>query len=343
MEALSNKLKPSASRIRRTNPVPAEGDNGVYTQSWFPICLSEEVETGKIIGREFLGGRVAIYRDTAGRAHVVSAFCPHLGADLSVGEVVDDNIRCPFHHWQYNSEGRCVKTQVGDAVPGAANLFKFPTYERFGTIYAFNGEEPLFDFPDFFPYADDDLVMLTRRVLVMDCDGWVYAANTPDMQHLKALHGVTYSHEDPHQDVRWHKWGFDYDFEGMTGDDKGSVALSWKLGIYGSNLFYQMGTHTGRWYGVMASFSCLRPNKSETFLTIVTPKEDGSPESLAAAKQFNDEMMLFEQGIVNEDAPILNTIHYRPGTLTKSDLTLSRWLDLIREYPRAHPSADFIC
>lgn len=332
----------ATGRTRRINPVPTEGDNGVYTQSWFPVCLSDEVEIGKLTGREFLGGRIVIYRDTAGVAHVVSAFCPHLGADLSVGDVVGDNLRCPFHHWEYNSDGRCVRTKVGDPAPGAAALFKFPTLERFGMIFAFNGEEPLFDFPSPYPHADEDLLMITRRALVIDCDGWVFSANTPDMQHLKALHGVSFLHEDPHSLVRWHEWGFDYDFEGVTGEDKGSAPLSWKLGIFGSNIFYQMGTHTDRWYGVLVPFGCMRPNKSEVFMTILTTKGDGSPEAIAKAEAFLDEMMRFEQSILNEDSPILNSIHYKPGTLTKSDKSLARFLDFMRAYPRAHPSAEFI-
>jgi hypothetical protein len=38
----------------------------------------------------------------------------------------------------------------------------------------------------------------------------------------------------------------------------------------------------------------------------------------------------------------MNTIHYRPGHLTKVDKSLARFLNYVRTYPRAHPSADFI-
>lgn len=45
---------------------------------------------------------------------------------------------------------------------------------------------------------------------------------------------------------------------------------------------------------------------------------------------------------IYEDKDILNTIHYLPGTLTKGDTTLSRYLKFLHNYPRAHPSAPFI-
>ena len=56
-----------------------------FHQSWFPLALAGELESGKVIGRDFLGTRVILYRDATGKALVQSAYCPHLGADLSVG------------------------------------------------------------------------------------------------------------------------------------------------------------------------------------------------------------------------------------------------------------------
>ena len=36
---------------RHAQPIPAEGAGGVFTQSWFPICLAAAVEQG-LIGRQ---------------------------------------------------------------------------------------------------------------------------------------------------------------------------------------------------------------------------------------------------------------------------------------------------
>src|SRR6266851_4208068 len=56
-----------------------------YHQSWFPVALTSDVPASRPLGRDFLGTRVVIYRDATGRAVVQGAYCPHLGADLSVG------------------------------------------------------------------------------------------------------------------------------------------------------------------------------------------------------------------------------------------------------------------
>src|SRR5260370_30136915 len=72
-----------------------------YHQSWFPVALASDVPAGRPLGRDFLGTRVVIYRDATGRAVVQGAYCPHLSADLSVGEVVEGQVRCAYHHWRF--------------------------------------------------------------------------------------------------------------------------------------------------------------------------------------------------------------------------------------------------
>ena len=188
--SMSSTLTPRKRFLGR--PIPTEGENGLFTQSWFPLCLSSQVAPGQIRGEDFLDGRVVVFRGENGVAQVLSAYCPHVGADLSVGDVQENTIRCAFHHWQYDQSGVCVKTGIGDTPPPAACLFPFPTMEKHGLIWAFNGEEPLFDIPDF-PYPEDELATKVEAFeRVLPVDPWVVCCNTPDMQHIKALHGITF-------------------------------------------------------------------------------------------------------------------------------------------------------
>lgn len=57
------------------------------------------------------GEQVAVFRGHTGEAHVVDAYCPHLGANLAAGgRVLGDCIECPFHGWQFQgSDGKCVR------------------------------------------------------------------------------------------------------------------------------------------------------------------------------------------------------------------------------------------
>ena len=212
------KWNQSGQRLARRRqlgaPLPHEGENGLFSESWFPICLSREIPAGKILGVDFLDGRVVAYRGAKGEARVMSAYCAHVGADLSVGDIQGDTIRCAFHHWRYDGNGVCVATKVGDPPPPAACLFKFPTCEKHGIVFAYNGERPRFEVPDF-PYPDSELMMTASSFpQITPTDPWVISCNTPDMQHIKALHGITFDQEDPHDSVEWTDHSMLYDFKG---------------------------------------------------------------------------------------------------------------------------------
>ena len=62
----------------------------------------------------------------------------------------------------------------------------------------------------------------------------------------------------------------------------------------------------------------------------------------ASTEAFLRAVTQLEMNVVGEDIPIVNTIHFRPGTLTRSDETLARFFQYLRDYPRCHPSAEFI-
>ena len=126
MEEQSIRMPGNATAARTPRPkphflrMPAEGEGGVFTQSWFPVALASEVVAGQILGVNFLDGKIVVFRAPDGTPRAMSAYCPHLGADLSVGRIVDGRLQCAFHHWEYDSDGFCVKTGIGDPPHGAA-------------------------------------------------------------------------------------------------------------------------------------------------------------------------------------------------------------------------------
>jgi phenylpropionate dioxygenase-like ring-hydroxylating dioxygenase large terminal subunit len=313
--------------------VPHEGESGLFSQSWFPVCLSSEVARGQVRGYDFLDGRVIVFRSVDGVAHVMSAYCPHLGADLSVGQVVGDTVRCAFHHWQYDCSGRCVRTAVGDTPPPTARLFRFPTAERYGVIFAFNGEHPLFELPGF-DHPDDELLWHAEcSPTDFPVDPWVICCNTPDIQHIRVLHHITFDSNDPGEHAQWTDHSMLYDF---TGTHAQGERIDFRVGIYGTSLFYQSGHIHGRWFGFMSPLGLPRPQTTRGYLILAVRKQE------PGAAEFLQTVIDLERRVLAEDVPVLEKIHFRPGTLTASDKTLARFLNYLRRYPRAHPAAEFL-
>ncbi|MFL2840755.1 MAG: aromatic ring-hydroxylating dioxygenase subunit alpha [Pseudohongiellaceae bacterium] len=329
-------------RIRsKSVPVPNEGEDGIFSESWFPVCLSKELKSGCVIGRPFLDGRVVIFRSNEGIAQVLSAYCPHLGADLAVGKVIGDHIQCGFHRWEFNQDGWCDKTGLGDEPPEEACLYKFHTVEKFGFIWAFNGDTPWWDIPDY-PKSEDELEFLAiYDVPVLPVDPWVVCANTPDWQHLKAVHRLKFNHEWLYDKIDWTDHSMEYDMEAKLDQGEGPP-LNVRVGIYGTSFFRLHGEFMGQWICAMTAFHLLEPGKTQVYFSLGTTKSDGSPEDDARVTMAHNMLFQLGKSIVTDDRAILHSINYQPGVLTKSDKALAKYLGMVRNFPRSHDSSSFI-
>ena len=328
-------------RRPRGEPIAAEGENGLFTESWFAICPSYEVPAGTILGKDFLDGRVVVFRDSTGIAHVLSAWCCHVGTDLSIGTVVDDQIRCAFHHWHYNSDGRCVKTGWNEPGPKNACLFKFPTVEKFGMIWAFNGESPWWSLPDC-QYPDEELATEVRYdVPPMPVDPWVVCANTPDWSHFKFVHHVLFDEEDASSRYKWTDHSMEFRLEGVMFDGTGPK-IELDVGIFGTSMFFFQGTMDGEWYALMAAFGMPRPGVTQDYFSFSVLKGDGSAADQERIHRLHSEGYKLGKVFTAMDRPILHNIRYTQGILTSQDEALSRYLDMVRRFPRSHASAEFI-
>ncbi|MDB5366245.1 MAG: Rieske (2Fe-2S) domain protein [Rhodospirillales bacterium] len=315
--------------------IHGEGEDGKFTQSWFPICLSSDVKTGEVKGYEFLGGRIVAFRGEDGIAQVLSAFCPHMGADLRTGNVMGNTLRCAFHHWKYDGDGRCVHTAIGDPPPPSARLYKFVSQEKFGLVWAFNGDKPHYDLPDF-PVPMDQLTIRTVAIPGENpVDPWVQCANTPDIQHIKALHNIKFTQDDP-EDIVWTDTSMLYSFAGIHTDGSSVHNV---VGIYGTSLYYQATDYAGKWFGFMDAMGLPRPGAAINYMILAARNDMGTKDEIEAYLDF---VFQLEIGVVSEDLHVMQSMKFRPGTLTKSDRTLGRFFEYMRKYPRAHPSQPFI-
>jgi nitrite reductase/ring-hydroxylating ferredoxin subunit len=300
--------------------------------------MSTDVPVGSVIGRDFLDGRVIVYRGADGQARVFSAYCPHLGADLANGQVVGNAVRCAFHHWEFGPDGFCQKTGIGDPAPPNACVFKFPTCEKFGLVWAFNGEAPLFELAELTRPIDS----IRHRVappIPLTTDPWVICCNTPDWAHFATVHRFGFPVEGQNQTIAFQEFGvtraFSANLEGGAGPE-----IHFKVTVRGTNLVLIEGVIGDSWFGVAGCLGVPRPGRSDFYVvTFVDEREFGSAEAASQALQaFAD----IGAQMTAEDSPIWNTIRFRPGALTLADKALAQYLQQLRVYPRAHPSADFI-
>jgi len=114
-----------------------------------------------------------------------------------LGTVIGDELRCGQHHFQFGPDGTCTGIPSGDRIPSACRLFRYPTAERWGLVWAFNGTDAPFELPDRIrEYGEDDLVVRPRRFAVYNNAPWVTNSQMYDWVHLRYVHGLEFD-EDP--------------------------------------------------------------------------------------------------------------------------------------------------
>lgn len=79
---------------------------------WHPVARSDALAADRPFAASLLGEDLALWRDAGGAVRVFADRCPHRGARLSMGRVVDDRgdfrLECPYHGWRFDGEARCV-------------------------------------------------------------------------------------------------------------------------------------------------------------------------------------------------------------------------------------------
>lgn len=156
----------------------------LVSQSWYVAARSKDVAAGRVRTYHLLNRRIAVYRDHQGAPHALDAACPHLGADLGQGRVIDDRLRCAFHHWCIGPDGAAVH----DA---SRRVRAYPMAERWGLLWLFNGPRPLFPLPE--PPDGQRWRVFATPPRFLRCHPHLVVGNGLDTTHLETLHGMQFT------------------------------------------------------------------------------------------------------------------------------------------------------
>jgi phenylpropionate dioxygenase-like ring-hydroxylating dioxygenase large terminal subunit len=124
---------------------------------WYPLFLTRDFRaTPKRVMR--FGTNWVIYRDHGGQPRMAADRCPHLGASLAQGRVIDGLLQCPFHGFLFDGEGQCrlipALGKVG-RIPPKLCLTSVRLVESRGWIFGWWGE-PQAEYPPLPEFSDID-------------------------------------------------------------------------------------------------------------------------------------------------------------------------------------------
>lgn len=160
-----------------------------FPKSWFLIGKSVEFSS-KPRSLQVGGCDIVVFRNSANELSAFERRCPHMNADLADGVVVNQNLQCALHRWEFDREGQCqhIPNLAHDKIPAKAKVTIFPIKEQFGFVFFFNDQKALFELP-FFQNENADAFESSSRQLIHTHNEWfVGAANAFDIAHFETVH-----------------------------------------------------------------------------------------------------------------------------------------------------------
>jgi len=161
---------------------------------WQAVAFSSDVQPGgqpKAI--TIMGEELVLFRDQAGQPGLLGLRCSHRLTSLNYGRVEDGGLRCPFHGWVYDVNGRCLEQPAEPKGSTFKERIRHPSYpceELGGLIFAYMGP------------ADKKPLLPRYEVLVREDGERDYCYYWSDGNYLQHLEGTVdtahfaYLHQD---------------------------------------------------------------------------------------------------------------------------------------------------
>jgi phenylpropionate dioxygenase-like ring-hydroxylating dioxygenase large terminal subunit len=299
-------------------------DDPLLGREWLAVAWSREIEPGRLVARRALGRDLVLWRSTEG-LHCWRDLCVHRGAKLSLGAIrpaaaapasgqgaARDCLICPYHAWEYDPSGACVRIPAHPALvpPAKARAETYAVCERYGMVWAALGE-PVHPAPAF-PLADEPGF---RTVLAgpyrFRARGPRIIENLLDVAHLGFVHAGLLG--DPHR-------GEIEDYQvtaGHTGpnprgpearairiwqpdpDGTGSSALvNYHYWVAGPLTAGFVKTHGTRRFGILAQVTPVDADTCESRLIMALNYGPESPD---------DELLRFQDHVTEQDRLVVES------------------------------------
>ncbi len=160
----------------------------IIAKGWYIAYPSQALGVGQTQSVDLCGQRVVLFRGHDQQVRALDAHCPHMGTDLGIGRVDGNTIRCFFHHWAFDGEGRCCDIPCQSEIPAKAHIRSYATSEKYGFIWVYPdaiAPEPLTEFDELQGQA---VIAIPDKPLERNCHHHICMMNGIDAQHLQTVH-----------------------------------------------------------------------------------------------------------------------------------------------------------
>jgi phenylpropionate dioxygenase-like ring-hydroxylating dioxygenase large terminal subunit len=159
---------------------------------WIAVAWTSSLPENKLQPVHVLGRDLVLWR-TSGAVHAWKDLCIHRGAKLSLGKISQTEngmcVSCPYHGWEYNSAGECVRIPAHpeQPPPSRARVETFTAQEKYGLVWVSLGK-PAGDIPVFPEAGMPGFRLIGVGPYEFHAQGPRVVENMIDMAHLAIVH-----------------------------------------------------------------------------------------------------------------------------------------------------------
>lgn len=187
----------AASGVTPLHKIEAELPPERFARGWHCLGPAADYKDGKPHSLSIFGTRLVAFQGEDGQVRVLNAWCPHMGADLALGEVKGNSLVCKFHAWSWGGDGVCNHIPYAKRIPPKARTKSWPTCEQNKMLFVWNDPEG---------GAPTEDVAIPRIEQVFNSEEWSdwsminwkinincreLIDNVADMAHFVSVHGST--------------------------------------------------------------------------------------------------------------------------------------------------------
>ncbi|MGC9145984.1 MAG: Rieske 2Fe-2S domain-containing protein [Nitrososphaeria archaeon] len=168
--------------------------NNYYLKNeWYIALSSEELKKNQVLSVKRFGMDLVFWRDSKNEVHAADARCPHRGANLGLGNVVNDCLQCPYHGFLFDGDGKAL------LIPSLGKSAKInPHYraksyrvkEFMNFIFIWYGEGEPYKKITWLDGIDESFSYLTMKA-VWNVNYTRAIENQLDVSHLPFVHKTT--------------------------------------------------------------------------------------------------------------------------------------------------------
>ena len=161
---------------------------------WQPIGAAVDLESKWTKRVRLLGEDLVIFKDRQGRLGLIAEQCPHRRASFAHGIPTENGIRCPYHGWEYNAQGKCIhqpNEQDKCAFRDKVSTDAYPVQEMGGMLFAYMGPQPQPLLPRWDGFVAQNTIRIMGRT-ILPINWLQIMENSLDPVHTEWLHGHHY-------------------------------------------------------------------------------------------------------------------------------------------------------